>query len=198
MDAPAVDGADVPRVLRFGVQLDARTVRTGRPGDLLDDARTSEELHAGQVAGYLAKYATKAAHEAGVQRPHLQKMERLCLSLAKRAHSADSDSPYVLLGKWARMLGFRGHYSTKSRAYSVTLGRLRTARRRYARLKAESDRTGQPLDVGDLDALLLGEDETTLVVASSWEFVGSGWGSVGEKELSEAAVARAYFFDRYR
>ena len=58
--AAPVDGADVPRVLRFGVQLDARTVRTGRPGDLIDDVRSSDELHAGQVAGYLAKYATKA------------------------------------------------------------------------------------------------------------------------------------------
>lgn len=196
VEASPVDGADVPRVLRFGVQLDARIVRTGRPGDLIDDARTSDELHAGQVAGYLAKYATKAAHEGGVQRPHLKKMERLCLSLAKRAHGENPDSPYVLLGKWARMLGFRGHFSTKSRAYSVTLGRLRAARRRYARLRAESDRTGQPLDVGDLDALLLGEDETTLVVASSWEFVGGGWGSAGEKELAEAAAARAREYAR--
>ena len=31
----------------------------------------------------------------------------------------------------------------------------------------------------------------TLVVSSSWEFVGSGWGREGEKELADAAAARA-------
>ncbi|WP_443415648.1 replication initiator [Brachybacterium tyrofermentans] len=198
VDAPPIDGADVPRVLRFGVQLDARTVRTGRPGDLIDDSRTSDELHAGQVAGYLAKYATKATSESGIPRPHLQRMERQCWVLSKRAYAADDESPYVLLGKWSRMLGFRGHFSTKSRAYSVTLGRLRAARRRFARLKAESDRSGVPLDVVDLEMRLLAEDETTLVVSSSWEFVGCGWGSGGEKELAEAAAARAREYARLR
>lgn len=191
VEASPVDGADVPRVLRFGVQLDARTVRTGRPGDLLDDVRSSDELHAGQVAGYLAKYATKSTSESGVPRPHHQRMELECIDLSQRAMTCDPGSSYFLLGKWARMLGFRGHFSTKSRAYSVTLGRLRTARRRFARLKAELERTGEPLDVADLEARLLAEDDTTLVVSSSWEFVGSGWGSEGEKELADAAAARA-------
>lgn len=104
----------------------------------------------------------------------------------------------MLLGKWSRMLGFRGHFSTKSRAYSVTLGRLRAARRRFARLKAESDRSGEPLDVADLEMRLLAADETTLVVSSSWEFVGCGWGSGGEKELAEAAAARAREYARLR
>ena len=89
------------------------------------------------------------------------------------------------------MLGFRGHFSTKSRAYSVTLGRLRAARRRFARLKAESERVGEPFDAADLEARLMADDDTTLVVSSSWEFVGSGWGSRGEKELADAAAARA-------
>lgn len=191
VEAPPVDGADVPRVLRFGVQFDARTVRTGRPGDVLYDVRSSDELHAGQVAGYLAKYATKSTSESGVPRPHHRRMEQECLDLSKRSMRSGPDSPYFLLGKWARMLGFRGHFSTKSRAYSVTLGRLRAARRRFARLKAESERTGEPLDVANLEARLLADDDTTLVVSSSWEFVGSGWGSEGEKELADAAAARA-------
>lgn len=191
VEASPVDGADVPRMLRFGVQLDARTVRTGRPGDLIDDVRSSDELHAGQVAGYLAKYATKSTSESGVPRPHHQRMEHECIDLSQRAMTCDPDSSYFLLGKWARMLGFRGHFSTKSRAYSVTLGRLRAARRRFARLKAESERTGEPLDVADLEARLLADDDTTLVLSSSWEFVGSGWGSEGEKELADAAAARA-------
>lgn len=195
VEAVPVDGADVPRVLRFGKQLDTRTVRTGRSEGLLDDARTSDELNAGQVAGYLAKYATKSTSGSGVLQAHHRRLQFECVRLAARAEVSSSDggqSPYRLLKKWKGMLGFRGHFSTKSRAYSVTLGRLRRARRRFARLKAESDRTGQPLDVADLEARLLADEEdTTLVVFSSWEFVGSGWGSRGEKELAEAAAARA-------
>lgn len=198
VEAPPVDGADVPRVLRFGAQLDVRTVRTGRPGDVIEDARSSEQLRAEQVAGYLAKYSTKAAGEDGVLRPHLERMQRECWSLAKRGRAHRSDSPYVLLSKWGKMLGFRGHFSTKSRAYSVTLGRLRAARRRFARMKAETGRGGVPLDVAELEERLLAEEDTTLVISASWEFVGCGWRRPGEKELAEAAAARAREYARWQ
>ncbi|CAM5726845.1 Replication initiation protein OS=Streptomyces antimycoticus OX=68175 GN=SSPO_052450 PE=4 SV=1 [Streptomyces antimycoticus] len=33
--------------------------------------------------------------------------------------------------QWLHMLGFRGHFSTKSRRYSTTLGALRQARADY-------------------------------------------------------------------
>ena len=36
-------------------------------------------------------------------------------------------------GKWAHMLGFGGHFLTKSRRYSVTFGQLRTARTPHRR-----------------------------------------------------------------
>ena len=39
------------------------------------------------------------------------------------------EEPYRGWGRWVDMLGFRGHLATKSRRYSVTLGRLRPARR---------------------------------------------------------------------
>jgi len=35
------------------------------------------------------------------------------------------------LGQWVHMLGFRGHFVTKSRGYSTTLGELRAARATY-------------------------------------------------------------------
>ena len=56
------------------------------------------------------------------------------------------------------MLGFRGHFSTKSRAYSTTLGKLRTARAQHARAQHADN---------------LPDDETVLVVAH-WRFVGLG------------------------
>ena len=52
--------------------------------------------------------------------------------------------------KWVRCLGFRGHFGTKSRRYSVTLGALRRARSRWQELATQSRRTGTPIDTRDL------------------------------------------------
>jgi hypothetical protein len=58
------------------------------------------------------------------------------------------------------MLGFRGHFSTKSRRYSTTLGALRTARADWRRAQAAAD---DPAAV----------PETTYVLAH-WVFAGTG------------------------
>ena len=82
------------------------------------------------------------------------------------------------------------HFSTKSRRYSVTLGALRRARRRWHQVIADND--GQRLDLADLEAQLLADDqdETTLVIGS-WEFAGTGWASDGDAVLANAGAARA-------
>ena len=107
-------------------------------------------------------------------------------------------SPYLLLDKWTHMLGFRGHFSSKSRRYSVTLGKLRRARQRFQTLAAESRRTGEPLDLRDLEARLLADDEETTLVVGSWTYQGSGWTSPGDAELAIAAAARAREYDQWR
>jgi hypothetical protein len=241
--AAPVDGADVLRRLAFGVQVDTQTVSTGLPGSVADEARSADTLTPEQVAGYLAKYATKSTNvDPNSERPHLARLGRTARALGLRARrwcplngeasvtlpervedgglfalvmdedtgaktpeipecGCDDcvDGPYWLLTKWAKMLGFRGHFSTKSRHYSVTLGRLRTARARYARLQAEAARSGQPLDVADLERRLLADDEeTTLVVEGSWSYVGTGWATNGEKELAEAAAARAREYAQWK
>ena len=73
------------------------------------------------------------------------------------------------------MLGFRGHFATKSRRYSITVGALRRARRRAQALIAEHKTTGRPLDLAALEADLLAddEDETTLVIGH-WSYAGTG------------------------
>jgi hypothetical protein len=96
------------------------------------------------------------------------------------------------------MLGFRGHFSTKSRRYSVTLGQLRRARTRFQRRLAHAHRDGTPLDVRDLDDLLRDDaDETTLVVGH-WVYAGSGWDTDGHAELAKAAAARAREYAQWR
>jgi hypothetical protein len=64
------------------------------------------------------------------------------------------------------MLGFRGHFSTKSRAYSVTLGALRQERADHneAQTRQRAAEAGHPLP-----------DPDTVLVLSHWRFAGTGW-----------------------
>jgi hypothetical protein len=96
------------------------------------------------------------------------------------------------------MLGFRGHFSTKSRSYSITLGRLRRARQRFQALAAEARRVGEPLDVRDLETRLLADDEDTTLVIGSWGYQGTGWTQPGDEALALAAAARAREYDQWR
>lgn len=195
--APAVDADDVDRTLAWGKQLDVRVVRQGHRTDDPNGPLSPE-----QVAGYLAKYVTKDAdsiRDRSAPRPHLTRLAATCRNLAHRARAHDAThSPYLLLGKWAHMLGFRGHFCTKSRRYSVTLGRLRRARQRFQALTAEARRSGDALDVRDLEARLLADDEDTILVIGSWGYQGSGWTRPGDQELALAAAARAREYQRWR
>jgi hypothetical protein len=188
--APPVHDDDSPRVLAFGAQVDTRAVRTSRRTDDPDRSLTPE-----QVAGYLAKYATKSTADTETKdSPHLRRLEATARHLAGRAVTVDEDgdAPYGLLGKWAHTLGFRGHFATKSRRYSVTLGQLRRARQRARARIAEANRAGTPIDLRQLEAELLAEDaDETTVVIGSWVYAGSGWANGGETALAVAAAARA-------
>jgi hypothetical protein len=119
--------------------------------------------------------------------------------LADRATISDPMGGYALLGKWTHMLGFRGHFGSKSRRYSVTLGALRRARRRARALIAQHRTDGRPLDLSALEADLLADDadETTLVVGH-WQFVGAGWANEAQAVLARAAAARAREYDQWR
>ena len=59
-------------------------------------------------------------------------------------------------------LGFRGHFSTKSRAYSITLGSLRTERAEHQREQAIA--AGLQPDL----------DPTSTLVLTEWHFAGRG------------------------
>ncbi|MFE9832855.1 replication initiator, partial [Streptomyces halstedii] len=93
----------------------------------------------------------------GVAR-HVRQMIRTCWELGRLPEFAD-----LKLWKWAHMLGFRGHFSTKSRSYSTTLGALRAARRAWHTEQAHAH-AGLPQP--DLD--------TTLVLGH-WTYLGTGY-----------------------
>ncbi|MEH0658116.1 replication initiation protein [Streptomyces stelliscabiei] len=158
-----------PYTFRFGKQLDVRPIRSA------DFAGTSE-LSSRAVASYIAKYATKGAETAGtLDRPirnpitdligsgvtdHARQLILTCWHLGARP-----ELEALRLRKWAHMLGFRGHFSTKSRAYSVTLGALRQERADHneALTRARAAEAGHPLP-----------DPDTVLVLSHWRFAGAG------------------------
>ncbi|MGW0208638.1 replication initiator [Streptomyces sp. NPDC003233] len=69
------------------------------------------------------------------------------------------------LARWAHMLGFRGHFSTKSRRYSTTLGALRQVRAEY---RAAQQRAA--LGLPDPDD----ETEATTLTLAHWTYAGHG------------------------
>jgi hypothetical protein len=159
------------RPFRWGTQLDICPVLAfGDGSDITEQA----------VASYVAKYATKAAESTGsldrrignrevldlLDVPdHPRRLIEACLDLAPLY-------PDRKLGAWAHMLGFRGHFSTKSRRYSTTLGALRQVRADY-RAAQEHDALGDP---------------DTVLVLASWEYAGHGH-TPGESALA-ASIAR--------
>lgn len=201
LTVPGVDQHDPSRILAFGRQVDARPVRTSRRPDDPDRALSPE-----QVAGYLAKYATKSADDTGSRdtrdNAHHQRLRATARRLATRAHqhhSAGDEDAYELLGKWVHMLAFRGHFATKSRRYSITLGALRRARRRAQALIAASRADGRPLDLAALEADLLADDDTdTTLVIGHWSYAGTGWRTDAQRVLANAAAARAREYDQWK
>lgn len=74
------------------------------------------------------------------------------------------------------MLGFRGHFSSKSRRYSTTLGTLRQIRADY---RAAQEREAHGLD---------GREPDTVLVLASWQYAYHGH-TPGESALA-ATIAR--------
>jgi hypothetical protein len=183
---PAVDGGP-ERFARWGEQLDVRNITTG------DDQ--AGELSAEQVAGYIAKYATKATESfgSGLDRrlhdgdlDHLDKLPAHVAELVRAAWDLGGrpELEGLRLRAWAHMLGFRGHWSTKSRRYSTTFTVLRRARVQFAKRRRARD--GVPLDAWGRP-----EDDDQVVIVASWVFVGAGYETEGERWLALSAAARA-------
>jgi hypothetical protein len=183
---PSLDDGGPGRYARWGEQLDVRDITRDDQGG---------ELSAEQVAGYIAKYATKATESfgSGLDRrltgddldhldklpAHVGELVRACWELGGRP-----ELDRLRLRAWAHMLGFGGHWSTKSRRYSTTMGALRRARVAFAKRRRAKD--GVPLDAWGRP-----EDDDQVVIVASWVYVGSGYETEGERWLALSAAARA-------
>jgi hypothetical protein len=79
------------------------------------------------------------------------------------------------LGRWVHMLGFRGHFVTKSRGYSTTLGALRADRAAY---RADRD-----------EQCAAGDDEDSTPVVAAWQYLGCGYLNPGDVLLAAGVEA---------
>ncbi|MGY4992334.1 replication initiator protein RepSA [Streptomyces sp. 900105245] len=163
------------RTFRWGTQLDVRPVKAfGDGSDITEQA----------VASYVAKYATKAAENTGTLDRRIGELSELdrhgvpdhARRLIEACKLLDPLYPDRRLWAWAHMLGFRGHFSSKSRRYSTTLGALRQERADY---RATQEREALGLEDTEPD---------TVLVLADWQYAGHGH-TPGESALA-ATIAR--------
>jgi hypothetical protein len=166
--------------------LGAGTVAWG--GEL--DVRRLDEGEHREVAGYLAKYATKSTEQAGGVlhpvaqhqldalhvREHIRRYLREAFALAGE-HALAARR----FGACAHALGFRGHCLSKSRRYSTTFKALRGAREQHVheQLIARSNDAAQRALAGAVERV------------ASFRLVGIGHLTSADAYLAESARARA-------
>jgi hypothetical protein len=181
------DGQSPPLTLQWGSQVDVQPILVDAELDGIADKH---------VARYVAKYAIKGAEASGtVDRPiryatqiptlkvsdHARRMIRTCFSLAEYGEYHE-----LRLRQWAHMLGYPGHFSTKSRRYSVTLTELRQARAEHRAAEArQRDNLPEP------------NTDRPAVTVSNWRYAGSGllhgetfWAEQTRNRIQAARQAR--------
>ncbi|MCQ9177977.1 Replication initiation protein [Streptomyces sp. IBSBF 2953] len=135
-------------VFRFGRQIDVRAIR----GTDFTEGGPVTDRH---VAAYIAKYATKGAETTtGTLDRRLRFLAELAnhdiTGHARRMiHTAwhlatNRRHAHLRLRQWAHMLGFRGHFSTRTRHYSTTLAHLRAERTAWRTSRPDTQTPNPP------------------------------------------------------
>jgi hypothetical protein len=170
-------------LIAWGPQVDVRIVTM----------RGSNPVTDSMVAGYLAKYATKGTeitgHSSGritddtidvygnPDGSHAERLIHACWMLGRYPD-------YHSLRRWSHMLGFGGHFLTKTRRYSVTFGALRDIRLFYRRTECAGIEYG-PIRTADH------VDEETVLIVGNLFYTGTGWKTRGDALLANTAADQA-------
>ena len=110
--------------------------------------------------------------------PHARRMIETCWDLGGLP-----ELEHLRLRPWTHMLGFRGHFATKSRRYSTTLGCLRGAREEWRHQRTLNAHQLDPntpvrrVRTDELDAF--NADDDLVLVVGNWTYTGRGH-SIGE------------------
>jgi hypothetical protein len=184
----SADDPSLGRILRFGTQTDVRPIQ--QTSDLPGSRKA---LCARAVANYIAKYATKtfsapclpdrpvrsAAEINALACPqHYKRLIATTWALGKEPATAA-----LGFNRWTHTLGYRGHFLTKSRRYSVTFTALRRARIDYRRAQRHPS--------GELDPWGRRLDDRIVLTVSTWKYAGTGHANTAERALALSAAARA-------
>ncbi|GGN66812.1 replication initiation protein [Streptomyces albiflavescens] len=196
-------GDQPARILRWGTQLDVRLIRAfDDGGDITEQAVASYVAKYATKAAETTGAADAPVHCRkcrGSGRSPLYERAGSALSRCAACHGTGLGEdlirleiteharrlmaacidlqplyPERQLARWAHMLGFRGHFSTKSRRYSTTLGALRQVRADY---RAAQQRAA--LGLPDPDD----HPEATTLVLAHWTYAGHGY-TPGESWLA--------------
>ena len=146
------------------------------------------------VAAYIAKYATKSTDPLGALDRRLLRGEQIDDLNVDEHHRELVETAWQLgaethlrdlkLRGWAHTLGYRGHWATRSRRYSTTLGALRRTRREWRSAAAQ---TGPAIDCG-----------VERVIVATWAYLGNGYRTPGDAWLAQTAQERQLSANRER
>ncbi|WAL66616.1 replication initiation protein [Amycolatopsis cynarae] len=173
-----INGREENHTFTWGNQIDLRVI--ANPGDVEDNhGHITDQA----LAGYIAKYATKGTSTSETpDRPIRSERDIDHLTvhphhkrMIATAWDLGGNEDLTHLRRWAHMLGFRGHFLTKSQRYSVTFTQLRGDRRAWQHHAA-------------LQAL--GVEPGSVVVINHWNHTGNGHADDAERELAEAIYQR--------
>jgi hypothetical protein len=135
------------------------------------------------LAGYIAKYATKGTSTSdAADRPIRSEVDidHLVISehhrqMIRTAWRLGGLPGLGFLRRWAHMLGFRGHFLTKSLRYSQSFQDLRATRARW--------RHAELLE-------RFGVTNDDIVVINDWRTTGAGYATDAARELAGAIYER--------
>nr|WP_236047233.1 replication initiator [Actinoplanes ovalisporus] len=162
----------------WGDQILTKVITVAADGEVTD----------AQVAAYLAKYATKSTEVTGhastrltdetvnvyadPDGTHTERLVEACWMLGRPRE-------WWRLRRWAHMLGYGGHFLTKSRRYSITFALLRSNRIAFRRTQTAGPDTAEPAG------------EPTTLIVNFLEFVGSGWRTPADAMLANTSAQMA-------
>ncbi len=165
--------------IAWGEQLDVRPITVAASGQVTDL----------MAAAYVAKYATKSTEVTGhvsgrlndetvnlyadPDGTHTERLIEACWILG-------GPRDWRALRRRAHMLGFAGHFLTKSRSHPVTFQLQRNKRVVFRR----AETTGPTEDTTVTEA-------PTLLVVNFLQFVGSGWHTTADAILANTSAALA-------
>ena len=142
----------------------------------------------------LAKYTTKSVAEFGIAARRISTAaiaeldipahtRRILSTLAKLATLPGNTAMLA----WLHTLGYRGHITTKSRRYSITMTALRAARHHWRTLAMTNRNTWRTNAIPTTSARRVKQR----VELSDWRIDGAGHNNDGERLLVHTAALRA-------